>query len=298
MVDLSPIVPVQQQAGEYLYGLPDEVLKGHVFAIVIFLLLLYIAIYLIQKFTTLLVLVLKKVFLLIIVALAFYEFVRVFALKIAVEGITADTIIFGAAGAVIGIVALFIALYVALHSIIRLQGAPEAAEGKPLPTEEQAPAPSPFPETITEPGEIEVAAPEKPAPEPSLSASVKEELSFGALKSDKRIGAVIAYIVIAEFGVFSSKTIAAPTVEAGLMFFVAFLLASVVFIRLTYHDYWRGLRHLVAALVIGSTLSIILGYFWGGIPLDQLLSLSYFTTDALVALITGLALSLFMGSMN
>jgi hypothetical protein len=298
MVDLSPIVPVQQQAVEYLSGLPDEVLRGNVFAIVIFLFLLYVAIYIIQKFTTLLVLVLKKVFLLIIVALAFYEFVRVFALKIAIEGITADTLIFGAAGAVIGIVALFIALYVALHSIIRLQGAPEAGEEKPLPTEEQAPAPFPLPETITEPGEIEVAASEKPAPEPSLSTSVKEELSFGALKSDKRIGAVIAYIVIAEFGVFSSKTIAAPTVEAGLMFFVAFLLASVVFIRLTYHDYWRGLRHLVAALVIGSTLSIILGYFWGGIPLDQLLSLSYFTTDALVALITGLALSLFMGSMN
>jgi hypothetical protein len=72
----------------------------------------------------------------------------------------------------------------------------------------------------------------------------------------------------------------------------------VVFIRLTYHDYWRGLRHLAAALCIGGVLSVILGFFWGGIPLDQLLSLSYFTTDALVALITGLALSLFMGSMR
>ena len=298
MVDLPPIVPLQQQAAEYLSTLPDEVLKGNVFAILVFLILLYVAIFVIQKFTTLLVFVLKKVFLLVIVALAFYEFVRVFALKIAIEGITADTLIFGAVGAVIGLIALFIALYVALHSIIRMQGEPEAGAEPLLPTEEGAPQPSPPPEVAAEPGREEPGGAEKAAPEPSLSTTVKEELSLSTLKSDKQIGAVIAYIVIAEFGVFSSKTIAAPTVEAGLMFFVAFLLASVVFIRLTYRDYWRGLRHLVAALVIGSVLSIILGYFWGGIPLDQLLSLSYFTTDALVALITGLALSLFMGSMN
>ncbi len=298
MADLSSIAPVQEQAVEYLSSLPDEVLKGNVFAIVIFLVLLYIAIYLIQKFTTLLVFVLKKVFLLVIVALAFYEFVRVFALKIALEGITPDTIIFGAAGAIIGLVALFIALYVALHSIIRLQKEPGEIPEPGPPTEEVVPAYAPPAEAQIQSPEAVPVPGEKPVAEPSLATTVKEEISLGALKSDKRIGAVIAYIVIAEFGVFSSKTIAAPTVEAGLMFFIAFLLASVVFVRLTYHDYWRGLRHLIAALVFGGVLSIILGYFWGGIPLDQLLSLSYFTTDALVALITGLALSLFMGSIS
>ena len=298
MVDISQIALVQQQAVEYLYALPDEVMRGNIFAIVLFLFLLYIAIYIIQKFTTLLVFVLKKVFLLIIVALAFYVFVRVFALKIAIEGITADTIIFGAAGAVIGIIAIFIALYVTLHSINRLQKEPEAGAGSPLPAEEGEPVPPSPTDVAAELREKELAPAEKATLEPSLPATVKEKLSLESLKSDKHIGAVIAYIIIAEFGVFSSKTIAAPTLEAGLMFFVVFLLASVVFIRMTYHDYWRGLRHLAAALVIGGGLSLLLGYFWGGIPLDQLLSLSYFTTDALVALITGLALSLFMGSMN
>lgn len=298
MADLSSIAPVRDQAVEYLTTLPDEVVKGNVFAIVIFLVLLYLAIYLIQKFTTLLVFVLKKVFLLIIVALAFYEFVRVFALKIALEGITADTIIFGTVGAVIGFVALFIALYVALHSIIRLQKGPGEVPEPGPPGEETVPALAPPEEAAGRSPETVPVSPEKPVAEPSLATTVKEEISIGALRSDKRIGAVIAYIVIAEFGVFSSKTIAAPTVEAGLLFFVAFLLASVVFVRLTYHNYWRGLRHLTAALVFGGVLSIILGYFWGGIPLDQLLSLSYFTTDALVALITGLALSLFMGSIS
>jgi len=298
MVNIFLIAPVQQQAAEYLFGLPDEVLRGHVFAIVIFLILLYIAIDIIQKFTTLLVFVLKKVFLLIIVSLAFYVFVRVFALKIAIEGITADTVIFGAAGAVIGILAIFIALYVALHSIIRLQREPEAGAEPPLSAEERVPAPPPPLDGAPELWEKELAPAEKATSKPSLSTTVKEKLSLESLKSDKHIGAVIAYIIIAEFGVFSSKTNAAPTLEAGLIFLIIFLLASVVFIRMTYHDYWRGLRHLAAALVIGGVLSIILGYFWGGIPLDQLLSLSYFATDALVALITGLALSLFMGSMN
>lgn len=296
MADLSPISHFQQYIAGYLSGLPNEVMRGNVFAIVIFLILLYIAINIIQKFTTLLVIILQKVFLLIIVVLAFYGFVHVFALRITLEGITLKTIIFGAAGAVIGILAIFIALYVALHSILRLQREPEVTE--PFPSAEtEVPAP-PLIDTAAELREKALVPAEKTASRPTLSTTMKEKISFESLKSDKHIGAVIAYIIIAEFGVFSSKTNAAPTIEAGLMFFIAFLLASVVFIRLTYQDYGRGLRHLAAALVIGGVLSVILGYFWGGIPLDHLLSLSYFATDALVALITGLALSLFMGSIK
>jgi hypothetical protein len=77
-----------------------------------------------------------------------------------------------------------------------------------------------------------------------------------------------------------------------------FPFASLIFINLTYRDYYRGLRHLGAAVLIGGILSLILGYFWGGIPLDQLFSTNYFATDALVALITGIALSLFMESIS
>jgi hypothetical protein len=298
MVDVSAIFTLQQQVSDYLLGLMDEVMAGNVFAIVIFLILLYIAIYIVQKFTTVIVLVLKKIFLLIIVALAFYEFAREFSLKIAAEGMTTDTILVGIAGTVIGLIALYIAIYVARHSIIRMQKEPGTKAGSVL--HAAGGEPSPFLPAEIPPvyREQEPTPPEGPAPQPSLAGTVKDELSLASLKNDKRIGAVLAYVVIAEFGVFSSKTIAAPTIEAGLIFFVAFIVASSLFIRLTYHDYWKGIRHLAAALIIGSILSIALGYIWGGIPLDQLLSLSYFASDALVALITGLALSLFMGSMN
>ena len=70
--------------------------------------------------------------------------------------------------------------------------------------------------------------------------------------------------------------------------------AAFIFIRLTYHSYLRGLRHLAVVAMLGFGLSIILGHFWGGIPVETLLSMQYFGSDALVALITGISLSLFM----
>jgi len=297
----------------HFYSLPDEVARGNVFAIVIFLFLLYICIYVIQKLTTMLVFVLKKVFLLIIVSLAFFEFMRMFSLKLAFEGLSTETIVFGAAGFVIGVLAFAIALYVALHSVIVLQKSQKESAQE----EEEMPAaavpvaqlgPEQVQATITATGEsgevgeqprakADTGAGEKEVPLP-VGSRIREELSVTALKNDKRIGAVITYIIIAEFGVFSSKTIAAPSIETGIIFFCAFILASLIFIRLTYHDYWKGTRHLVAAILIGGFLSIVLGFFWGGIPLEQLLSLNYFASDALVALVTGLALSLFMGSIG
>ena len=72
--------------------------------------------------------------------------------------------------------------------------------------------------------------------------------------------------------------------------------AALIFIKLVYHDYNTGLKHLGVAFVLGFALSLVLGHFWGGIPLDTLLSVNYFGSDALVALITGISLSLFMSS--
>ena len=57
-----------------------------------------------------------------------------------------------------------------------------------------------------------------------------------------------------------------------------------------------GLKHLFIALIFGAALSVILSNVWLTVPLMDLLSLTYFKTNALVALVTGLAVSLFMGS--
>lgn len=112
MVDFGDLTFNTSSLASYVYSLPDEVARGDIFAIVIVLILLYAGIIIIQKLTTVLVLVLKKVFLLIIVSLAFFEFMRMFALKLTIEGLSTGTIVFGAAGFVIGVVAFSIALYV------------------------------------------------------------------------------------------------------------------------------------------------------------------------------------------
>jgi len=293
---------------QYLLSLPDQVLQGDVTAILIFFILLYIAIWVIQKLTTVLVKVLKKISLLIIVGLAFYQFLIVLFARVRLEGWTADTLVFGIAGFVIGFAAFAIALYVALHSIGNYRKGVEHPGVAPEEAETTAAALPSVSEIEGAPDRREpvaVGTPEqpgvfenKPGEMATFGAKVRDEISLSALKNDKRIGAVVAYIIIAEFGVFSSKTTHAPNIETGLIFFGGFMLASLIFIRLTYSDYYRGLRHLGAAVLIGGVLSLILGYFWGGIPLDQLFSLNYFATDALVALITGIALSLFMGSIS
>ncbi len=113
---------------------------------------------------------------------------------------------------------------------------------------------------------------------------------------DRSLLAVLSYMVVAEFGVISGVTISAPSASIGLVFFAMFLVAALIFIKSTYHNYLTGLKHLFVALLVGSVLSVILSHVWLGVPLENLLALTYFQTNALVALVTGLAVSLFMGS--
>jgi hypothetical protein len=113
---------------------------------------------------------------------------------------------------------------------------------------------------------------------------------------DRSILTVFTYIVVSEFGVFSSVTVAAPNLTAGMILFVGFMIGAFIFIRKSYHSYLVGVSHLFLGTIFAILLSIVLGNFWGEIPLDTLLSTGYFTTPALVAVATGVAVSLFMGS--
>ncbi len=114
------------------------------------------------------------------------------------------------------------------------------------------------------------------------------------LTKDNSIGMVIISLAVAEFGVFSSKTIAAATVDTGIVFFILFMIAAFVFIKLTYHNYRTGLWHFGVAFMIALAMTFLLGYFWAGIPIETLTTDKFFSSEALVALITGLSLSLFM----
>ena len=69
-----------------------------------------------------------------------------------------------------------------------------------------------------------------------------------------------------------------------------------LFIRNTYSSYKKGLAHLIVAAVAAFAISVVLGHYWSQIPLKTLLSQSYFATDAAVAFITSIAVSLLMGN--
>ena len=289
--------------------MPSAIMQGDVFALTITLIIFFIAVVVINQLTGLLIRFLKKAILFIIVTLAFWQFVIMFYGKVTTEGFTQDTIIFGAIGFILGFVAISTALFVALRSYYESQ---EGMSLFPFKTssdaagEEPGSKPSLMPSQPTSPLQSQgglTAMSATPAPEPAPSdnrmgttlTAMKDSLSVSNLKSDKSLGAVLAYLVIAQFGVFSSKTMPAPSFQVGIAFFVIFLIAGLVFIHFTYNNYLTGLRHLVMAILIGTIIALVLGHFWGNIPIDQLLSLSFFQTDALVALVTGLALSLFMG---
>lgn len=297
----------------YIIGLidtmPSAIMQGDVFALTITLIIFFIAVVVINQLTGLLIRFLKKAILFIIVSLAFWQFVIMFYGKVTTEGFTQDTIIFGAIGFILGFVAISTALFVALRSYYESQEGTSLFPFKPSsdePGEEPGSKPALMPSQPTSPLQSQgglTAISATPAPEPAppdnrmgaTLTAMKDTLSVSNLKSDKSLGAVLAYLVIAQFGVFSSKTMPAPSFQVGIAFFVIFLIAGLVFIHFTYNNYLTGLRHLVLAILIGTIIALVLGHFWGNIPIDQLLSLSFFQTDALVALVTGLALSLFMG---
>jgi hypothetical protein len=290
----------------YLVSLPAEVMRGDVFAITISVILFYVAILVIQQLTTLVVYVLKKILLLIIISAASYQFLIILMARVSTGGWTDDTIFFGVAGLLIGAAAFATALYAAIRSARKLNVS-ETVVRTDIP-HETIPGDVPVggiavaaatvtvpPKSLSSQGPVETIRSED-SKDGGMSSGIFELPNLDMLTDDKSIGAVIVYLVIAQFGVFSSKTIAASTTQVGLGFFIIFIIAALLFVRQSYKDYKRGLRHLAIAFVFGWALSVILGHFWGGYPLDQLLSFRYFTSDSLVALITGLSLSLFMGS--
>ena len=291
---LSPEGIVAYVTG-YIQSMPAEIMRVDVFALTITLIAFFAAVVIINRLTGLLINVLKKIILFLIVALAFWQFVLMFFSRISSEGLNNDTIIFGAVGFVIGFTALCISLFVALRSFYEagVKKPAPAAPGEGGAAPETARAESPAAGLAA--GDETLAAPAAEVGKAGTVSSVKETLSISSLKNDRSLGAVLAYLVVAQFGVFSSKTIPAPSFQVGVAFFAIFVVAGLFFIHLTYNNYLTGLRHLVLAIVVGTAMAVVLGFFWGNIPLDQLLSPAFFQTDALVALVTGLALSLFMG---
>lgn len=223
--------------------------------------------------------ILKRFFLAIIVFVSLYFFVINFQEKIFSPEPDIFIVAIGILGILVGIVALIISLASFHKNIKGFKVTEEKAHEEEIIVDNNI---------TSQPSILE-------APKIYTLESLKKPFQE-QFKTDKSLLAVLSYVIIAEFGIFSSPTVSAPNIFVGIIFLGVFLVGALLFIKTSYHNYFKGVRHLIAASIFGFALSILLGHFWAGIPLDQILSLAYFTSNSLVAFVTGIAVSLLMGT--
>ena len=254
----------------YMSSMPSLIQQGDLVAMIVALILFFITVVIINKISQILLIVIRRTIVFLITFLILYAYIPVFIDKIMLEGFTIQNILMGIIGAVACLFAFTIASMALLKDAKKV--VKEQRQGQLI-----QPIQSESEEMIIE---------------------QRDDGSFSLLSfaHDKSVLNLLTYLTVAQFGVFSSVTLAAPNVKVGLSFLTLFLIASLLFIKQSYKDYKKGLLHLGIALVFGFILSLILGTLWGDNTLAQLLSLDYFSSDSLVALITGMAVSLFAGS--
>lgn len=282
----------------YLYSLPHLILAGDYSATILGLILLYFLLITIQKLSSLFLVTLQKTISLIITFLALLLIYSQFMERYATEGLNMDTFLLGALGIIIAILGTIISSYALFKgtskAIQTYQQQPQPTAQAPRATVRRAPYVAPQPMEI----KLSPAQEEEEQDELDIAhfGNPKSLFSIDSLKNDKSLLSVIIFLVVAEFGVFSSTTISAPTPQIGFLIFVIFLALCFLFIRRSYKDYSKGLTHIGVTLVLGTALAVFLGHYWGNMPFSVLLSGEFFATDSLVALISGMALSLFAGS--
>ncbi len=249
----------------YLLEIPNLIAQGDMFAIIVAMILGFILILILNKLTGVLLLILKKSVIFIITGLGVFYFYKAFTIRLAAEGWTISTALFGIIGIVVGILGIIIAFYALFY---------HTKEG------------------------IKARGDMSKIPEKELQSmtKMKDMFSLQSITNDKSLLSVMTFMVVAQFGVFSSKTISAPNINIGLGLFIIFMVGSFIFIKQSYKDYIKGLEHLGVVFIASLILCLVLGHFWAGFAWSILFSLGFFTTDCLVALISGMALSLFVGS--
>ncbi len=275
---------------DYGRQLPSLARHGDFFALLILFIAGYFLLLLINKFTGVIVHLIKNTFVFFITGFGVLYFYTEFRAR-AATGLTTETIIFGVLGIIIGILGLAFAIYAIFKKAKEgrtVAGVPTDAQYKKWRKD--------IGTTKAMPATTEEEIKEEIKEELEEEMHLKDMFSWDSVKADKSILSVLTFMVVAQFGVFSSKTIAAPNIQTGMILFVGFFLAAFFFIRQSYKKYATGLMHFLFALVIGFVLSIVLGAAWNEMAWTELISLTYFKTDSLIALISGMALSLFAGS--
>ncbi|MCK4327949.1 MAG: hypothetical protein KAW41_05815 [Candidatus Diapherotrites archaeon] len=274
---------VMEFAEAYLQSLPALVMGGDVGAIVIGLILFYVGLILLNKISYYVLRVLKYVVVVAIVASAFYAVVMTFIAKMA--GAEPLYVILGLIGVGVGFAGVVVALYSLYREATKNASIAKIREEKMLVYHKQL--------LQEEKKKLDEAKEELEEKKEELE---KKSSLQNLIKKQSVLLTIITYILIAEFGVFSSVTVSAPTIEIGMIMFALFTIGVIGYTLKNYPDPKQGLLYLGAAFVFAYVMSVILGHYWVGHSLEELLSTAYFALESLVAFITGIALSLFMGS--
>jgi len=266
----------------YLQSLPAQIMAGDVGAIVIGLILFYISLIILNKLSYYLLKVIKYVVVVAIVLSAFYSLVMTFLEKFA--GADPTYMILGLIGIAVGFVGVVIALYSLYKQATKTTKIATARSAKMLAYQKQL--------LLEEKGKLESERKHLEMERVKVKKSALQQI----VNRQSVLLSIITYIMIAEFGVFSSVTISAPTPEIGMIMVGMFVVGVVAYVYKTYPHPIDGLKYLAIAFVFAYLLSLLLGHYWVGHTLQELLSAAYFTLDSMGAFITGVALSLFMGS--
>ena len=266
---------------EYIAAFPESIMRGEVPSIILGLIILFLLILIINEVSKLLLAFLKRTIIFIIVALVIYDFLPKYLQILQTEGASAGTIFMGI-GAILFSGA---GLFVASRALVR-SAKTHIADWK-------------FKKDHY--GKLDLKHEDtwirhEDEPESAHTENIKQIFSKESLNSDKSLIMVLVYLIVAEFGVFSSPTLSAPNIKTGLMFFGIFLVGIFMFVGKAYKNIKIGYLYLAATFIVGIVFSFILGYVWGNVPLSTLLSLEFFQSDSLIALITGMSVSLFAGS--
>ncbi len=275
-----PIASASQNIFNYFNTLPQAMSQGNVIAIIIALVVLFVLIVLINAISSLLLSFFKKTIIFIIILLIIYDFFPRYLEYMARTGWTFSNIAIG----VIGVLASVIGFYIASRSfvisakqhIMRLSDRIKNKHEK----------------KTLEKKEAEIVAEMRQ----QHTQNIKQVFSKESIQNEKSLLAILVYLVVAEFGVFSSPTLSAPNTQVGLMFFGIFVVGILIFAKSSYKTFKIAALYFGVTFIVGLSLSLVLGVLWGKNTLAELLSLNFFTSDSLVAMITGMGVSLFAGS--
>lgn len=300
------IVNCATAAYEHAEGLVNGVVMGDVGSISIAALIFLIILAILWKDSRKKFFFTKSVFILLILSTSLYFIATKFAVDIIqAQGIDELTLI-------IGIVGFCIGLFIIIQTMRALFKAGRRTDAEwRVATVPRARAVIIEEGSGEEPGDLVELSPPPAAKAVVIKATAAKKKSKAAAVAPERatflpksmnaeqsrsLLMVIGTVMVVEFGIFSSPTVAAPNAMVGMVFFGAFLFGVFIFLKATYaHQYLRGLFHALVALVFGFGLSVLLGHYWGGLAWTALLSINYFATTSMIALMSGIALSLLVG---